>query len=524
MSLAWTPEALRRATGVTVPELPALRTPLPWYARVVAGTAGWFAALMFLSFVGLLDVFDERHFALLALPAGVCAAGLRRVRLPAFADFKDQLALVLALTARFLLIAGLEALTHDTSVVALGMVAAELAILLAFPDALQRSLSAFAAGSWLVVLVADQGDAPAVDAIAVGATGLALALWAGRGLLERRATDLDLAVGLGPHRYWDTRLLTGLATPVAYGLTMLALGLQLRFSLPDGHARTELFGVGTGLLALAVVAWMVARQRMRATYAAAALLGTAALGVACVSVPGVPLALAFTVVAIRARERLLLGLSATFLAIYGVWFYYDLEAELWAKGAALIASGGLLLAGRLLLLARPAPIEARRRVGGWVALGAVLPLTLLAGRVTVQEHRLATGDPVYLRLAPVDPRSLVQGDYMRLRYQIGREATRHAGAARRGTLVLTVDGAGVGHFERLDTRAELAPDEHRLRYHRRGRRVEVGPRGYLFQEGLAADYERAHYGAFRITPSGHAILVGLADADRQPLGPPRRRW
>ena len=37
-------------------------------------------------------------------------------------------------------------------------------------------------------------------------------------------------------------------------------------------------------------------------------------------------------------------------------------------------------------------------------------------------------------------------------------------------------------------------------------------------------YAQARYGAFRLSQRGHLTLVGLADRQRQPLGPPRARW
>ena len=46
-------------------------------------------------------------------------------------------------------------------------------------------------------------------------------------------------------------------------------------------------------------------------------------------------------------------------------------------------------------------------------------LAILAGiNATVwrYEHAMSSGEVVLLRLAPVDPRSLMQGDYMRLNY------------------------------------------------------------------------------------------------------------
>lgn len=63
-------------------------------------------------------------------------------------------------------------------------------------------------------------------------------------------------------------------------------------------------------------------------------------------------------------------------------------------------------------------------------------LAILAGinfTVWRYEQAMANGEVVLLRLAPVDPRSLMQGDYMRLNYEIARElATHRSSASDRG--------------------------------------------------------------------------------------------
>ncbi len=47
-------------------------------------------------------------------------------------------------------------------------------------------------------------------------------------------------------------------------------------------------------------------------------------------------------------------------------------------------------------------------------------MVILLGFVGVREYRLQTGTEVVLKTVPVDPRSLLQGDYAILRYEIGR--------------------------------------------------------------------------------------------------------
>ena len=123
-----------------------------------------------------------------------------------------------------------------------------------------------------------------------------------------------------------------------------------------------------------------------------------------------------------------------------------------------------------------------------------------------------------LELAPVDPRSLMQGDYMALNYRMANLAfgrTRGAHPAD-GCLVVEADADGVAAFRRFDDGAPLAQGELRLRY-----RWREGPKfatnAFFFEEGTASRYARARYGEFRVSDGGDMILTGLRGADRRPL-------
>jgi uncharacterized membrane-anchored protein len=158
----------------------------------------------------------------------------------------------------------------------------------------------------------------------------------------------------------------------------------------------------------------------------------------------------------------------------------------------------------------------RRRlvlVGLVVALGG--PLTLVAQK----EWTLRHGEQVFLALAPVDPRSLIEGDYMRLAYAVNDEVRAQlASLPPDGWLVVTVDAERRGTFARLDDEMPLAANEVRLRYRSRHEEVRVGPDAFYFQEGDAELYAKAKYGELRVTGSGDAVLVGLRDEALQPLG------
>ncbi|MFQ1769968.1 GDYXXLXY domain-containing protein [Aeromonas veronii] len=158
-------------------------------------------------------------------------------------------------------------------------------------------------------------------------------------------------------------------------------------------------------------------------------------------------------------------------------------------------------------------------------------LAILAGiNATVwrYEHAMSSGEVVLLRLAPVDPRSLMQGDYMRLNYEIARELTSRDARATQNkgsdTLVIRLDAHQVATLVADGKPDRLASDERLLQVHQSERQWQIGPDAYFFEEGTAEQYEAARYGEFRLQADGKTLLVGLRDEAYQPIGQIRARW
>ena len=134
-----------------------------------------------------------------------------------------------------------------------------------------------------------------------------------------------------------------------------------------------------------------------------------------------------------------------------------------------------------------------------------------------KEAILRDGRTVYLELAPVDPRSLMQGDYMALNYALGQSFRRWEGetdkleAPPSGVMVIELDGHGAGKFVRLYKGEVLATNEQLLRFHHAQGRVVIGAESYFSQEGTASNYARARYGELKVAKDGTPLLVALCD-------------
>lgn len=157
----------------------------------------------------------------------------------------------------------------------------------------------------------------------------------------------------------------------------------------------------------------------------------------------------------------------------------------------------------------------------WIVVGWLLTIGIALIGILGKERLITRGDVVYLRLAPVDPRSLMQGDYMALNFSIANEVrvahgTEASAAQREEVIVIRRDASHEGHFVRLHTGEALAPGEQLLRVQNvpsrwGGNAVQVSTDAWFFQEGQADRYAKAKFGEFRVDDSGHALLVGMRD-------------
>lgn len=164
---------------------------------------------------------------------------------------------------------------------------------------------------------------------------------------------------------------------------------------------------------------------------------------------------------------------------------------------------------------RPTWLRALMLLGVLAVLGAV------NFGIVGKERIRRDGATVFLVLAPVDPRSLMQGDYMALRFELAQELERSlapsAGAAPRDGeirhVAVAVDAQQVGRLAAADTTPAL-----KLRYRLRGGHVWLGTNAFFFEEGSAQRFDAARYGEFRVDrTSGEAVLVGLRDAELRAL-------
>lgn len=154
--------------------------------------------------------------------------------------------------------------------------------------------------------------------------------------------------------------------------------------------------------------------------------------------------------------------------------------------------------------------------------GLVVAVGLIA--IVGHERTLSEGRLVLLELAPVDPRSLMQGDYMALRFALDDQVAARTSALSQvpSYALLAVDEQGRTSLSELSDSARTEEAMVSMRLRQQGRRLTLGPNAFFFQEGTAAVYEEARWGGFRVAANGQALLVSLHDEALQPLAGQRR--
>lgn len=206
---------------------------------------------------------------------------------------------------------------------------------------------------------------------------------------------------------------------------------------------------------------------------------------------------------------------------YVMYKYYDLLWSLLHKSITFLLIGFLLLAvtkwyDRFLANENTTVSFVRRK---WLPVLAViaLQLTIIGVQVGKSEALLAEGESIRLELQPVDPRSLLQGDYVILRYSISSlELKPEPNMNEKVSVGLVQNEDGVYEYSGsfMKGRAEeasLAKADVWItgRYKGNGQ-IEYGIENYFVSEGTGRELEeKAKFANVKVSKSGDAILLSL---------------
>lgn len=276
-------------------------------------------------------------------------------------------------------------------------------------------------------------------------------------------------------------------------------------------------GVLSPVLACAAAAWLAGRwPALRAWWFVLLALPCAVLAW-FTPLLGIVL-LALSVCAGSGRHGLasLAGVAAAWM-IGGL--YYASVLPLAAKALVLLGAGVAAACIARYAIAAPLPLawpqpqpQVAPAPAGWRARAGILVcgalvLAFVNAAIWQKEALIRVGTTVYVELAPVDPRSLMQGDYMRLDFALpsGRPGQGDAQAK----VVARTDARGIATLLRFHDGGALGQGEFLIQVSAKEGRWMLATDAWYFEEGEAARWSGARYGEFRIGRDGNAVLTGL---------------
>ncbi len=311
-------------------------------------------------------------------------------------------------------------------------------------------------------------------------------------------------------------------------------------------------------LPLIVYALMNKHSESKHTEAVLILLALSLFALGFVGIPAILYLTALLLLVYWTDSRAFFGLLVFAFVVYLGGFYYQLSIPLLYKGALLVSFAVIFAIVTLFLHARyktpsQSAVENHSVFKAPIWLVGVFVIALLGAvnyKVQQFEDVLATGKPVVLKIAPVDPRSLMQGDYMVLNYAILSEIQQSqflsesneslesnesidAGEAnetigidesspsgKKAYILVHLDKNHVATF--CEEQSEIPTDFKHctpnvylpIRY--KGWLPELPSQYYFFAEGKGEYYAQAEYAEYRFK-DGILLLARLLDKDLKGL-------
>ncbi|TXI28053.1 MAG: DUF4401 domain-containing protein [Ottowia sp.] len=508
----------------------------PWPVVLLTAVGAWLAAIPLLAVCGLaLGGFIAEGAGAYVFGVAALAGAAMLLRNEGLLVFVEQCAVPLLLVGAGLLGWGCvrDMGWHAASVV---LLAAALALGVAVRQAWLRTLLGAAAAllaAYQVLRLEGSGWYQWDHALLMAVLLLAGA-WLGLLAWQRRAASAQaaaMAESLGTGWIEGALALAALAS----GPTLLlsAMDRDLVNEVMHAHASLTLWPLRLISLLCALAAfWLLQRAWPTLRDARVAPVALVMAALSALQPPLGPTLLVLAVAGTTWRWRVA-ALAACVAAWLAGNFYYLLAWPLATKAMALAGAGAVLGALAWAALrggARQADTThtpTLRWAPALAVLAAVATLAVVNVGIGQKERTIAEGRKVFVALAPADPRSLMQGDYMRLEFldlrNLNAEVLRAAPpSGARPAVIARLDARGVAALVRTvppgDT-TPLAQDELRIPLTPRDGRWTLVTDAWYFREGDAQRWEAARFGEFRITPDGTALLVGMADEQLRPIAP-----
>ncbi len=502
----------------------------PWYIRTMQGFAGWIAAFFLLGFFGTVFawIFDrESAFALIAIGLVGNTIAYAIFRASGKNEFLHQLGLVFNLCGQLIVAWGIyEATRSFKADYFFILFIYQVILVFAIPDFTSRVLT-----TWFAMFALFAG----FSRMGIFNLGAAMA-----SVMFTFAWVNDLK--------WQK--LKNIWEPIGYGLalSMLQFNGQLLFGrefywwYQSSHLdwlNLYSYWLSEFLIAaifINILLKIVKQYQIKLQSHAGALIIASGLLIILMGyfIIGTSGALLLLLIGFIKQCRLLISLGLVALLGFISWYYYNLDLTLLTKSMILIGFGLCFFIGFYLLSVFSGgkrlsldnlKTKYQMDTNKWIAVGSMLLVLILVNfSIYKKEQILEQGQIVLLELAPVDPRSLMQGDYMRLRFAIEntllekKDDDTGSGNRTSGYFIVGLDENNVGTFAGIVNGKALSDNQVKMQFRIRHAQIQLATHAFFFQEGTGAEYEKARYGEFRVDSNGELLLNNLRDESFKILG------
>lgn len=290
------------------------------------------------------------------------------------------------------------------------------------------------------------------------------------------------------------------------------------------------FAVLTAFSPLWLSFWLVSQRHIQGVNALILLLVSALLSIGFIAMPVVGLLFSLLLLAHINQNRLLFMVGIVGLGILLALFYYNLSISLLFKSFLLMGEAVLLGILAYCLRKPQEPIEnSQVKTGKTVPIAAIATLVTTLGVANFSiwqfEDVLANGEKIVLKLVPRDPRSLMQGDYMELNYEILNDLNHldieneenESKHKQKQLYLLLYNHNGVDEFcdytlAAPPTKFEQCRANIYLPIKYQYGKIKMAGQDFFFPEGKQKYFEQAEYGEFRFK-EGKLLLLRLLDKE-----------
>lgn len=498
---------------------------IPWYIRFMQGFAGWIAAMFLLGFFaaafGLL--FRNANSELLIISGLLCSVGTYLIIRLQKNDFFDQLGVALSLCGQLMFAIGLFMMRLDLSV-SLFILGFYQLILAKIIEQYAHRLITTLFGVFAILLAINS-----IGLYGLGSAFLAVLF----SFIWIKESSWNKSIN-----FWE---------PVGYGIA-ITMVFSSGFLLTGKHLMRETFRSGSGwlfqhahlinsliialiFLNLVIVLLKENKIAMNSKTAILGLLAAAGLILISFKISGISTGLLIVIIGFARQRAVLIVFGWLSVVSFFSWYYYNLQATLLEKSIILIVLGVIMLAAWLgiryiygvttdekLSKLKPKTFGKNK----YIAIATIV-IALLAINLNIykKEDLIKNGEVLLFKLAPVDPRSLMQGDYMRLRFDLESKIVSATDLWKKdktfrinkGFAIVEKAENNVVSYIGIFKDQTLKANQRLIPFKIKNRKVTFTTNAFYFQEGQAAHFQKSEYGEFRMSEDGDLILANMVDKE-----------